>query len=172
MPNWCSNSLSIAGEENELKRFMEVGRSPDKHLDTLVFVPYPPEQKEIDDKLAEWAKIRNESVNSWGDMSKPKDWFNQGGLDWCINNWGTKWGICDCGPGALLNGTLSYGFSSAWSPPDKVVIAMGKLFPKLNFTLTYEETGDAFQGELIINNGEVISDETWDYEEPEEDEDE
>ena len=62
MPNWCSNSLSIAGEENELKRFMEVGRSPDKHLDTLAFVPYPPEQTEIDDQ---WYEIREEQIKDY-----------------------------------------------------------------------------------------------------------
>ena len=43
--------------------------------------------------------------------------------DWRVNNWGTKWEVCefygvDKQPDALIgDSTITFAFSSAWSPP-------------------------------------------------------
>lgn len=78
----------------------------------------------------------------------------QNWYDWCISNWGTKWGFYDAKDhGMHHNKYLHYTFTTAWSTPDKVIKAMSKLFPKLVFRLEYFEGGDDFCGIDEYNNG-------------------
>lgn len=48
-----------------------------------------------------------------------------------------------------LNGT-------AWSPCDPVIAALAKKFPTMRFTYTFMETGMAFCGKRVYENGELI----------------
>ena len=94
-----------------------------------------------------------------------KDAYNRGGYDWCIKNWGTKWGLYDIQvtdpePDA---GYLTYIFQTAWSPPGPVIKAMAERFRALTFDLRYYEGGMGFQGHLELWAGNVVSDWTGDY---------
>jgi hypothetical protein len=49
-------------------------------------------------------------------------------------------------------------FWTAWSPPIPFVVEASRRFPNLSFALKYYEGGNAFAGELLVDNGEVVQD--------------
>lgn len=85
-----------------------------------------------------------------------KDGFNSGGYDWCVQNYGTKWGLCDVVLVEQTDKRLFYSTQTAWSPPTPIIIKMGELFNKLKFNLRYYEGGMGYKGVLKIEKGKVI----------------
>ena len=55
-----------------------------------------------------------------------------------------------------------YVFETAYSPPVAWLEKVCEMFPKLEFTLNYEEGGNGFQGEAYGVDGE-LSDNCWDW---------
>ena len=73
--------------------------------------------------------------------------------DWCLQNWGCKWGDSD-----LIYKTDDYGvieiyFSTPWGPPDAGIANLSTIFPELTFSLAYHEDGMQFAGGFSYNNG-------------------
>ena len=151
MPNWCENDLFVEGTSEELARFRENMACEDQDGHHMVLseerlIPYP-------------EKFRTANRD---------DGFNQGGYEWCITNWGTKWGFCGVelvgskrtteGIDELSGGyfQLTYTFDTAWSPPEPLIKRMGELYPNLMFDLRYYERGSGFKGRLLVENGEVV----------------
>lgn len=178
MSNWCENELYISipdatDEEEgkkEIQRFKEFAATKKGKetnlLDTNKFVPYPAKYRKADEAHRkaeeELSTGRKEGLVATHDRL-PKDGFNNGGYEWCTENWGTKWGICNA---ELVNDGdtyLDYEFRTAWSPPEPVVHAMSKKFPKLKFDLRYFEGGAGFNGILICENGEIKENKTGEY---------
>ena len=145
MPNWCYGTLTVSGDAKELKRFEELVKSDRYALDADKIIPYPEEYKKLDDASREWEKKADDYAKSLGldrfwcgdQMSEkdrksfykehgnsPKDGFNQGGYEWCLANWGTKWGFCDVTV-SKNKGEYNYSFCTAWSPINPVIIKMG-----------------------------------------------
>jgi hypothetical protein len=88
-----------------------------------------------------------------------KDWY-----DWSVKNWGTKW---DTGKEVYVTNftedEIVMSFSTAWAPPNSLFCRIGQEeFDKLYFELEYEEPGCAFEGTLIVEDGEC-SDDQRDY---------
>lgn len=148
MPNHCENELKIEGSLKDLKEFMEFAKSTAKVIDENQFIPYPKKYADLDKKNPD-----------------NYDGFNSGGYDWCIKNWGTKWGMYDCELELenLEYEEITYSFNSAWSPPKPVILAMGKKFPTLRFELIYFEQGQQFNGIYKIEKGEVVEEEQAKY---------
>lgn len=165
MPNHCFNKLVISGDSKTLKEFQEFAREEleeyDQSSNKIVktecllsankFIPYPSEYAEKDKK----ARINKNVV----------DGYNSGGYEWCIDNWGTKWGIYDTKlveenlkENDKNTNYLQYVFYTAWTPAIKIIKAMGERFPTLKFELNYSESGEGYEGEFIISEGEVIKD--------------
>jgi len=84
-----------------------------------------------------------------------KDGYNSGGYEWCVENWGTKWGFYDVQTAPRKRG-LFYTFRTAWSPPAPLVMAMSRAFPDLTFKLRYYEGGAAYKGLFLAAHGEVL----------------
>lgn len=74
--------------------------------------------------------------------------------DWNVKNWGTKWDCTSDNYSIDTNEFVAY-FESAWSPPIAWLEYVVAKFPKLNFKLTYSETGVWFAGVAYSENGEV-----------------
>jgi Ferredoxin-like domain in Api92-like protein len=145
MPNWCECDLTIKGPKDELLKFRDFAKTNKSVLDHNRFVPYPDKFKRKDE----------EPVNG-------KDGFNSGGYEWCLTNWGTKWGICT--PELTeRKKSLLYGFECAWSPPVPLIRKMGEMFPALSFKLKYFEAGMAFQGVFEMREGHCSIDECKTY---------
>lgn len=134
MPNWCYNGLHVHHADPKMIDKFVKGLS--KGLFNT-FIPYPEKYKKLDEK----AKAHNKKTGEY-----IKDGFNQGGYEWCVENWGTKWDVfLDKGDiGIRDKNNLRFGFQSAWAPPvpfyDKLV--------ELGFKVEadYEEGGAGFIG--------------------------
>jgi hypothetical protein len=131
-------------------------------LDTNKFVPYPDNFKQADEEAR---KVEKET----GTFAT-KDGFNNGGYDWCLENWGTKWGICHAElislkeiKSAVGKAKLFYTFDCAWSPATPVIVKMSVMFPTLTFYLRYYEAGMGFKGKFVCKNGAILCDEDGDY---------
>ena len=142
MPNHCENELKVKGPQDELERFKlfakgiyPFGDDKEEILCCNNFIPAP-----------------KEAIHDYSNV----------GYDWCIRNWGTKWGCYDI---ELLEykDLLGYKFLTAWAPAKPVIEKMGEMFPLLKFELKYWERGMGFKGVLKIKNGEVVFDEEKDY---------
>ena len=62
---------------------------------------------------------------------------------------------------------LRFHFDSAWSPPDRWVVRVSRLFPSLAFELRWE-VPDADTGLPRVRNGEILEDlerKSWPHEE-------
>jgi hypothetical protein len=132
MPNHVDQDLFITGPADDIAEFKKVAQHGEEIISAESFIPYP---KKYEGQVG----------------------YNSGGYEWCIENWGTKWGIYD---GELVNereGGLTYRFQSAWSPPIPVIKKMSEMFPKLLFTLRYYECGMEFKGTLTCKNGKPLS---------------
>lgn len=183
MPNWCSNDLRVEGPVKELKRFKEFAQGKFEGQKEILsadkFIPYPEEFKKKDEAEIKQDKERADYIIKHGSTDKVKEeaykkyphlstGFNDGGYDWCIKNWGTKWGFCQT---ELLEevdfkdgkGELSYTFDTAWSPALPLIKKMGEMFPLLTFDLKYFECGMGFNGWYRVEKGKVVSDLTGDY---------
>jgi len=137
---------------------MEFSKDGDNLLSANRYIPYPEKYKDLDDK----AKI----ARAQGDYSF-KDGFNSGGYEWCVANWGTKWGMYNI---QLVQDNYSgkrskavYRFDSAWSPAIPVIMAMSTKYPDLRFKLKYYERGAAFKGVFEVRGGRVLSESRSDY---------
>lgn len=165
MPNWCSNSIVINGTKEEINALENLLASGKGDFDFNLFLPYPQEFKVLDDAYAA-AKAADVPWNKL-----PKDGYNQGGYEWCIYNWGTKWNAVSPSSKRVDEENLSAWFDSAWSPPLGVIQAMSAMFPNLTITINYREEGMDFEGFATHLKGDVI--ESGEHEiEYDEDEDE
>ena len=169
MPNWCDCELMITGDANELKKFRkfaQTGKGDTKNvLDTNQFIPYPKKFARLDKKADKHNKKRASLTDEEQKNSEHMtDGFSSGGIDWCRENWGTKWGIC----GATINSEdysygLEYVFVTAWSPAKPVIAKMSKMFPKLRFDLRYFESQRRHNGLLVCKQGTIVENTTGEY---------
>jgi hypothetical protein len=172
-------------------------------LDINNFIPYSPEYNEMDNLEGETVgEVRNhllsilQKYNRTDLLPKAEKWFrnkpdeeelphsnfmdrrhgfgfNNGGYNWCVQNWNTKWNFCDVEIVDEYNDEednpedpeygIVYTFSTAWAPPIPVIEKMSQDFPDLRFELKYYEMGMGFQGTTIWKAGEVLFEEEEDY---------
>ena len=109
--------------------------------------------------------------NWWADTQKVAEtdnsWYN-----WNVRNWGTKWDVAVGDneaysdtyiEGPTENGenlVVYYNFHTAWSPPVPAMEKLSAQYPRLLFTLSYEEeTG--WGGECEFLRGKMISESTY-----------
>ena len=189
MPNHCESDLLVTGPSGELKRFMEFAkgsagvdnpREGETATEALLsagrFIPYPAEFKTGQQcPQCGWTSAEEPQERGFGVRCPTcavftQDGYNRGGYEWCVKNWGTKWGLYevrlenqDTFEDPEEHGSLEYSFQSAWSPPGLVIKEMGRQFPLLAFDLSYYECGAAYQGKLLVEGGEVKSQWSGEY---------
>jgi hypothetical protein len=106
-----------------------------------------------------------------------QDWYM-----WRVNNWGTKWDICDVYiDDDKEQDTISFSFNTAWAPPVEAFTTWAFTDGRVQFSLEYWEPGCGFVGETTydgeyLDTNDVdsgsdpeeykrIASETWGYEE-------
>ena len=149
MPNHCYNQLSLVGNESDVTLCLDFihGEREDNYFDVNTVIPYP---KEYADK---------DTNSAFGDG------FNSGGYEWCLANWGTKWGAYDSNIIERTEGFAVIEFSSAWSPPSPVVAKLAEKFPMLAIKLAYEEVGMDYSGFEKYDGGKLSEVEQGGYDE-------
>ena len=165
MPNWCENDLIIYGKREKILRCLETVKTEEREFDFDTIIPYPKVFKNLDKKAEEWDKKRKtEKLSSF--EKRPKDGYNQGGYQWCVENWNTKWNACKVKVESVSKGknanTIIH-FDTAWSPPIGVIHELSIMFPELHFILKYYEGGMGFQGTYRVKNSVVLEDVASDY---------
>ncbi len=138
MPNWCSNKLTIKGNEEDLIEFKIHAKNIYTDLSLNNFIPMP---KELEN---------TQSPGPW------PNWY-----DWRLLNWGIKWDV----EAHLIDESknmLIYEFESPWGPPTIWLKKVAFIFPELSFELYYKEPGMCFQGTMSAK-GELSIDQEEDY---------
>jgi hypothetical protein len=157
MPNYCSNRLTIRGDEATIDSLLAKVTSDDQgHLQLFASLhPMPAELVGTTSPVpaSVTAAERARLVTAHG----ADNWYDWANSD---HGWGTKWGDCDTvladpddsGPEAVLY------FTTAWSPPIYGIVNISKLYPTLGFLLEFAEPGCDFAGETMVTAGTVLHD--------------
>ena len=167
MPNWCDNILIVTGEG--VVEFFVDNRgdvesldkeSLDKEsLDNTNTEDHDDDAEIIQELRRQYNNHVGQSSNSiYGNLlSFTKALDDTHDCMENINVWGTKWDVDEV---TVLceQDELTYVFQTAWSPPLEWLHHVGKLYPHLEFKLSYNEPGYDFRGQLVIENGIVQED--------------
>ena len=184
MPNHCNNTLGIIGLTKDVESFLNLVKVKIKSFDDddfEIFNGLMPMPKELDGTKKNYEpESKNEDlIEKYG----ADNWY-----DWCNTNWGTKWGDYETQSDGIehiseykylvledgskdyensfkeLTGesSLQFSYDTAWSPgAEELANAICKQFPTLRGFISYEEPGMCFAGNLVFQNGEIISDDSW-----------
>jgi hypothetical protein len=130
MPSWIHNELQVTGNSKAIKFFarMAKGRMGKDRVPFSLqsFVPMP--------KALNNTKSPNpDNLPTW--------------YEWCPNNWGTKWDVCEPKLTDAQIAGLTYTFDTAWAPPDKALRAIKAMFPTLNLNNTWTDEDEGFTEE-------------------------
>jgi len=114
MPNWCDNQITITGPNSVIDKIEKIVKEEDNDNGLLQF--FYPMPKELSDTT---------SPSSSADKPQPMvDGFDNW-YDWRVENWSTKWDVCEfygldrqyLTEQSEGESTISFAFSSAWAPP-------------------------------------------------------
>jgi hypothetical protein len=110
-----------------------------------------------------WSKAEDGefSFKHWLPMpeSEKGNWYN-----WCCENWGTKWDTSSNSIESEDDEVMTFKFDTAWSPPREFLINVSKLYPELNFVLSFDETGCDSFGYFEIQDGDIVESVEYDSE--------
>lgn len=157
MPNHCETDVHIRGPQEKVDEFAKwleeiepLGRDICRAL-----IPYPEhfERRDKEAAVFSWDSKEDEATKTaaremyMAKYGTDKDGYNLGGYQWCIQTWGTKWGVYETDFTPHTKRGALFSFQSAWSPPsDRVFQALSEKFPELTFEIEYYERGAAFCG--------------------------
>lgn len=152
MPNWCTNTLVIQGDPEEMEQLVRIVEEDSKPFSLNSVIKMPQELKD------QSSPVRDEVVGK-SNLEKygAKDWY-----DWAIKNWGTKWDvdarIVSDITSPMLPGlrTITYEFDSAWNPPLDVYDVLAARFPNTNIYACWDESGCDFAGYRMYRKGELL----------------
>jgi hypothetical protein len=141
MPNHCVSTLYITGKPKQLNKLMkQVQITESEATEAHPASPFS------------FHKIIPMPVD------EERNWYN-----WSINNWGTKWDMCD--PYITDDweqGSVHINFWTAWSPVHYVLLQLSKDNPKVKMTYKYYDEGGAFYGTYTYANGQDFLEEEGD----------
>ena len=112
--------------------------------------------------------------------AEEENWYQ-----WNIENWGTKWDICDVYfENQAEEDSIEFSFCSAWGPPEQAFETWAQADGRVQFNLEYWEPGAGFVGSCSYDGDSMsyeyvdcgideaeykrIASEVWGYEEYEE----
>lgn len=147
--DWCFNRLSVSGEDERVRLFIEENKSEgtDGYIIPIVFDKSVPEPAES------------------------KDWDDTAIYIWRVENWGAKWNPNFNGLSVARKDSIkieektvsgkritiaTYGFNTACDSASAWVERVSLKYQTLSFCLTYGEATAGFGGSLIYHQGDVI----------------
>ena len=121
MPNWCDNQITITGPSSVIDKIEKIVNEESNNAENGLLQFFHPMPKELlETEAGPVAKTKKEKQAR---QARKLEFGAENWYDWRVNNWGTKWEVCefygvDKQPDALIgDSTISFAFSSAWSPP-------------------------------------------------------
>lgn len=189
MPNNTTIVLQIKGSKKNCNALKNAVLGEDKGEDTSFLdfnkiVPIPPElegtrspmniitQEEYDEqerKLASGAIDKNSIFFSRSLTQELSDKYREDfGADnwyeWCLINWGTKWGAYDFNGDWVGSNVMT--FYTAWSPPIPIIEKLSAMFPTVKITMWFADEGGSWCGSHIYKNGKIVDKHEFDYNDP------
>jgi hypothetical protein len=143
MPNHCYTNLFVIGLADDVQQFQDAIEPHKAFIPALIPFPENLQGKEI---------IGNNGVS----IGRA---YSDSGYQWCLDNWGCKWGDVDTeidGPMDVTpDGTaqLSVRFWTAWGPAIEGLSAISAMFPRLEFSISYEDECGNFYGYAEFRSG-------------------
>ena len=144
MPNWCNNNISITGPNSVIDKIEKITKEEDNKNGLLQF--FNPMPKELEGTT---------SPSSSADKPQPMingfdNWY-----DWRVENWGTKWEVCEFygvdrqyhSENNEGESTITFGFDSAWAPPINAYDQFLRDNSDCSLKAWYYEGGCDFMGE-------------------------
>lgn len=129
MPNWCSNTLEITGQSG-VSDFLEAVRG---------------ESGEDGPCYLDFNRVIPCPETGWT-------------IEEAAENWGCKWPAS--GFAAIdepfTDQKAVFSFETPWSPPWKVIEAIGKRFLQLSFVLTFFEPMGRLGGRFCVSEGTTV----------------
>jgi len=159
MPNWCSNTLEVRGNVEQLKEFTEKSFIAETGEFTMGgLLPTPKELTEVtspvmwrgDETDLEGKATFEAEAKRIEETYGHADWYS-----WNTTNWGTKWDVAESTIGFMDDDALIVSYDTAWSPNINWVEQVSKMFPDLEFRLSFMEPGCNFCGVAHCVDGEV-----------------
>ena len=157
MPNWCDNQITITGPNSVIDKIEKIVKD-EKDTDGLLnfFHPMP---KQLEDTT---------SPSSSADKPQPMIEGFDNWYDWRVENWSTKWEVNEFYGvdrqhlnDSLDESIISFGFSSAWSPPinayQTFIMNMSEKNLDVSVKAYYYEGGCDFAGCWDNGDDECIS---------------
>lgn len=162
MPNHCESDLFVHGPTAVVDEVIKKHFTKDGELNCHSVIPYPTEYKMLDEVACKWEKDNKDNpAQDW--RLRPKDGFNMGGHEWCIANWGTKWGTYDGSGIKKTTRGFNTSFNSAWSPPTPVVTALAEMYPSLKIQMKSYERGMGYKIDAHWENGVIVQEVNSEY---------
>ena len=106
MPNWCDNQITITGPSSVIDKIEKIVKEEKDAGGLLNF--FHPMPKGLEDTT---------SPSSSADKPQPMIEGFDNWYDWRCENWSTKWDVNEFYGVDRQGDTISFAFSSAWSPP-------------------------------------------------------
>ena len=146
MPNWCNNNISITGPNSVIDKIEKIVKEDDSHKENGLLNFFHPMPKELEGTTSPSSSAKKpqpmvEGFDNW--------------YDWRVENWGTKWELCEFyGVDRQYHSeqnegesTITFGFDSAWSPPINAYEQFLRDNEDCSLKAWYYEGGCDFMGE-------------------------
>ena len=150
MPNWCYNRINVFGNENE-EKLKEVEKIFESQTPFNEIFPIP-DFKNIPNSKGELPKLEQmknpDGSILWETYNFPDGKNDDRWYHWCVENWGTKWDMCDKFTAEIDEGWAEFGFNTAWGPPQGIYEKITEDFPDVGVSWFYDEPGMEFAGYL------------------------
>ena len=122
MPNWCDNQITITGPNSVIDKIEKIVKEESNNAENGLLQFFHPMPKELLDTEA--GPIAKTKAEKNARQARKLEFGAENWYDWRVNNWGTKWEVCEFYGvdrqhlnDSLDESTISFAFSSAWSPP-------------------------------------------------------
>jgi Ferredoxin-like domain in Api92-like protein len=168
MPNWVYNNLSITDPSGEytadVARLVEqVGANYKTVASEWEAGSYTTKEVEVTNPVLSFWNIKRpegEELEKWnasiGAGGAHPFWY-----DWSVDNWGVKWDASDVDRQDHADDHKQYTFSTPWSPPISVLVALSEQYPNLHIELEWEEE-QGFGGTFVFTEGNATETEWYD----------
>ena len=153
MPNWCYNRVQLSDNGETSEQFDRLCKLLDGDNPFNEIYPRPDFTK-IPNNKGE-LPIKEVHKNDKGEIVCETFNFPDGKNDdrwyhWCIDNWGTKWDMCDKCTADIdeESGYAEFGFNTAWGPASGIYEKITEDFPDVGISWFYDEPGMEVAGYL------------------------
>lgn len=156
MPNWCTTKMTITGDAQELKKFLDgIAKTDDGEYSILdTYYPCPEvlcntvsgwfsDPVEAEKHIAQEA----ENIANYGYAN----WY-----DWRVAKWGTKWGDRESRLMMYTTNEAEFRLISAWTPITIGMMEVSTQFPSLYFVMEHDEEAGDYMGCEVIKDGNIL----------------